>query len=78
METKARYIKAEEIYKNCLKSVLEKHHRGKIVAIEVNSKEYFVGSSEIEAFLKASRRYPDKTFCFLKVGEEAAGYIGRH
>lgn len=75
MKIKSKYIKAEQIYKNSLKSVLEKRHKGKIVAIDIDSEQYFVGDCEISAYDKARERNINKPLCFLRVGDDCMGKI---
>ncbi|MCL5070819.1 MAG: hypothetical protein M1308_07975 [Actinobacteria bacterium] len=45
-----------------------KKNKGKIVAIEVESGNYFIGEDELDAALKARRRFPDKIFVFFRIG----------
>ncbi|MCR4403750.1 MAG: hypothetical protein NUW06_00360 [Candidatus Acetothermia bacterium] len=59
--------RGQEIYQR-LKDQLEPGHNGKIVAIEVESGDYFLGESVVEAGKKARQKYPDKPFYFVKVG----------
>lgn len=46
----------------------EARHKGKLVVIEPESGEYFIGDTMMEAFRKARRRYPDRTFVFKRIG----------
>jgi hypothetical protein len=46
----------------------EARHRGKIVAIEPLSGEYFIGKTQMDALTKAERRYPKGTFLFKRIG----------
>jgi hypothetical protein len=62
--------KGQAIYER-LKEELEPAHRGKIVAIEVESGEYFLGDSVVEAAKKARAKHPGKLFYFVKVGSPA-------
>jgi hypothetical protein len=62
--------KGQAIYER-LKGELESACRGKIVAIEVESGEYFVGDSVVEAAKKARAKYPGRLFYFAKVGSPA-------
>jgi len=71
-----RYKRAEEIYQERLKEKLEETYWGKIVAIEIESEDYFLGEDEVEAYEEAIKKYPDKTFCFLRVGYPATHFIG--
>ncbi|MCI0692105.1 hypothetical protein L0337_08895 [candidate division KSB1 bacterium] len=61
----------ERIYHEKLKPLLEPQHRGKIVAIEVDSGDYFMDDSVVKAGLKAKTKYPDKVFHFVRVGYRA-------
>lgn len=59
--------KGDEIYEK-IKPLLEPEHKGKIVAIEVESGDYFLADTVIEAWQKAKRRYPEKVFYFVRIG----------
>lgn len=61
----------EEIYQKQLKDKLEPDYRGQIVAIEVDSGDYFLGRNVIEATDKAKAKHPDKYFYVVKVGFRA-------
>lgn len=60
--------KGKEIYTTKLKALLEPKDLGKIVAIEIESGDYFVGETVAEATQKAKERYPDCVFHFIKIG----------
>jgi len=47
----------ESLYETRLKSILEPSHNGKLVAIYISSKEYFVGESLIEASNRLRERH---------------------
>lgn len=49
---------------------------GKIVAIEVDSGEYFVGNDTMDAYKQAAKKHPDKLFYFKRVGAKATYFIG--
>lgn len=59
--------KGREIYKR-LKEDLEPQYRGKIVAIDVETGDYFLGNTVIEAGKKGRQKYPQKIFHFIRVG----------
>lgn len=42
--------------------------KGKIIAIEIESGEYFIGDNELEAAQKARSKFPDKIFVFFRIG----------
>ena len=46
-------------------------HRGEAVVIDVDSGDYFLGETGIEATDKARRKYPDKIFYLARVGARA-------
>jgi len=58
----------EAIYQQRLKSQLDPTYHGQIVAIEVESGDYFIGKSVTEAARKAREKYPEKVFYFVKIG----------
>jgi hypothetical protein len=68
--------KAEELYLSKLRPVLESTQKGKYVAIDVASGDYFVGSEILEAYEKASQKYPDRTFVYKRIGYPAARFVG--
>jgi len=51
---------------------LERDYRGKFVAIEVDSGDYFVGDTGVEANKKARGKYPGKVFYLERFGYRAA------
>ena len=63
--------KALAIYNRKYKERLETTERGKVVAIEVESGEAFVGRTVLEAAMKARTKFPDKLFYFIRVGYPA-------
>jgi len=69
-------IKGEEVYEEN-RGKLEKSYLGKIVAIEIESRDIAgIGRSLDEAYEEAVKKYPRKQFYFRKVGPCAApGYL---
>jgi hypothetical protein len=67
--------KGREIY-NRIVAELEPDHKGDIVAIEVDSGDYFLGKTVVEAGDKAREEHPDKVFYFARIGFPAV-YIRR-
>ena len=47
---------------------LEKEHFGKAIAIDVETGDYFIGKTGIEATKKAKEKYPNKVFFLGKIG----------
>ena len=58
----------EALYQQRLKSQLDPTYHVQIVAIEVESGDYFIGKSVTEAARKAREKYPEKVFYFVKIG----------
>ncbi|MGH7800908.1 MAG: hypothetical protein ACREOW_09815 [Thermodesulfobacteriota bacterium] len=65
----------EEIYKSRLKTKLERKYRGKLIAIDVDSGEYFMGKTVLEAVEKGRQKYPNKVFHAIRVGYPAVHSI---
>lgn len=63
--------KGKEIYLK-IKDQLEPDHNGKIVAIEVDSGEYFIGKTLFEANDKAREKYLNKQLYFARIGTDVA------
>ena len=59
--------KGDEIYEK-IKPLLEPKYKGEIVAIEVESGDYFLDETVIEAWQKAKVEHPDKVFYFVRIG----------
>ncbi len=51
---------------------LEKKHFGRFIAIEVDSGEYFIGDTVIEATRKAQAKHPGKIFFLGRIGYRTA------
>jgi guanylate kinase len=45
-----------------------KGNKRKIVAIKVDSGDYFIGEDELEAAQKAKSKFADKVFVFFRIG----------
>lgn len=68
--------KAEKLYSDRLRPLLEPALKGKYVAIDVASGDYFVGDEIMDAYQKASLQHPDRTFVFKHIGYSATRFIG--
>lgn len=71
-----RIERANQIYESKLKMKLEQEHKGKIVAIEIGSGDFFLGNNEIEAYDKGIEKYPDKTFVYKRIGYKTTHFVG--
>ncbi len=61
----------ERLYEERLKSKLEPKHNGKIVVIDAESGDYFLGENLHEANERARKKYPNNVFYAIKVGYPA-------
>ncbi|PIR71745.1 MAG: hypothetical protein COX89_01195 [Candidatus Nealsonbacteria bacterium CG_4_10_14_0_2_um_filter_37_10] len=59
----------EEIYEKEFRKKLEPKESGKYVAIEVESKKYFIGGTKEEALDEAQKVFPNKIFFVRRIGE---------
>lgn len=59
-----------------LKDRLEPEHIGKIVAVEVESGEYFLGNTVVEAIKNAEAKYPEELLYIARIGYRAV-YVKR-
>jgi len=64
--------RGERLYRTKLKRLLEPEHGGEYVAIEVESGDYFLGKSDVEAIQNAKAKYPSRKFHLIKIGFPAA------
>lgn len=69
--------KGEEIYKKKIKSIVLPDHISKFVAIEVNSGNYFLGNSIMEAIKNGKKKYPNRIFHVVKIGSKLKIYFNR-
>lgn len=49
---------------------------GKIVALELQSGEYFVGVDILDAYKKGRKKHPQSEFFFKRVGSRTAFVVG--
>lgn len=75
---KALATKARTIYSQRLKKTLEACCHGQFVAIEVDSGDYFLGSTPLEAIKNGKVKHPEKAFHIMKVGYKAAVLLKAH
>lgn len=62
---------AQQLYDEKLRPQLEPRYDGKIVVIDAESGDYFMGETLHEANEKARKKYPDNVFYAIKVGYPA-------
>jgi hypothetical protein len=82
MDRQPRYSKQEharrgkEIYELDLRAQLEPENEGKIVAIDVDTKEFEVGENVISATRRLLARLPDAQIWCVRVGHRAVHRFG--
>lgn len=58
---------------------LSPRYKGKIVAIDTESGNYFIGDSELDAYKNAIQKHPDKQgkqFVFKRIGFDSTHFVG--
>ena len=55
---------------------LSLNNKGKMVAIDMDSGDYFIGDSAINAYEEAIKKYPNKKFLFKRIGFSSAYVVG--
>jgi len=68
--------RGKEQYNRFLRDKLEPEHKGKFVALDVETGEYEMDADEMAAIDHARARMPGKIFYILRVGYRAADRIG--
>jgi hypothetical protein len=68
--------RAKAIYEAELKDTLEATHFGQFLAIEPQSRDYFVDPVAVQAALAAKRAHRDRRSFMMRIGSEAAFHIG--
>ena len=66
----------DEIYERDIRARVEADHHGKIVAIDVDSKDYAIGDGIIEASDRLRATRPDAHVRFVRVGYRAVHRFG--
>ena len=68
--------RGEELFNRLLRTQLEADHQGQIAAIDVDSGDYEVGATVLEASDRLRSRRPDAEVFLLRVGDRALYRIG--
>lgn len=66
---------ANKIFIDISKKLLPKE-KGKIVAIDPQSGNYAVGSTELEAYKKIAKELPKRQFVFKRLGFASTHFVG--
>jgi len=65
------FSKVAQSFYGEIKDELENTSNGKYVALDSETKQYWVGETASTALQKAKRKYPDKLFYLLQIGSPA-------
>jgi len=65
------FSKKSEEYYNQIKYELESKFKGKYVALDFRSKNYWIGGTATEALTEAKKQFPEKLFYLLQIGSPA-------
>ena len=68
--------RGQEYYDRVLRAKLEPHHKGKFLALEVETGDYELGDSQLEALDRVEAKHPDSVFYILRIGYRTAARIG--
>ena len=68
--------RGKALYESKLKPLLEPEQKGKFIALEPDTEQYFLGKTGTEALLSARAALPDKLFFLARVGYPAAAQLG--
>ena len=60
-----------------IKNQYEPNHRGKFLAIDIDSEEVFLANTSSEAVETAQKVHPNKVFYVVKIGFSAADILAR-
>ncbi len=71
------YSRAKAVFAKLERKLLPRHE-GKFVAVEPESRDFVVGSDEVNVAMKARRRHPGKLFGFFRVGSPAVHKMRRN
>lgn len=69
-------IKEAKILFERINRKLADKYKGRIVAIDSDSGDYFIGDSELDAYKKAIKQYPKKQFIFKRIGFSSTHFVG--
>lgn len=67
---------AKQFYEAELRIDLERDHFDEFVAIEPESRSYYLGKTSLEAALAAKQAHPDRKSFLIRIGHDAAFHLG--
>ena len=70
--------RGDRVYEDKLKNRLENNHKGRFVAIEPASGNYFLGDTGSKALWAAHKAMPEKRFFLKRIGYHITHKLGGH
>jgi len=70
-----QWNKADSIFDR-IKKNLEKPHKGKILAIEPESEDYYIAETELAAYKEGQKKHPGKKFYYKRIGASHTHFVG--
>ena len=67
---------AKTVYEQDLRQMLEKQNQGDFVAIEPESRTYYITRTFLEAAMAAKESFPTRKPFVIRIGHDAAFHIG--
>lgn len=68
--------RGQDRYDRELRSRLEPQHRGKFLALDIDTGHYEIDAEDIAAVRRARARNPDAALCILRIGFPTAYKLG--
>ena len=68
--------RGEDYYDRFLRDKLEPEHKGKFLALDIETGEHEMDADEMAAIDRARAQMPDKILYILRVGYRAANHFG--
>ena len=75
LHMKPRIEEANKLFGKINKELSPKY-KGKVVAIDTDTGNYFIGDSELDAYKMAIKKYPNKQFIFKRIGFDYTHFVG--
>jgi hypothetical protein len=70
--------RGEQIYEDQLRARLESDHKGRFVAIDPESGDYFLGDTDTQAVLAGLKAMPETRFFVRRIGHEVTHRLGSY
>lgn len=68
--------RGQELYERDIRARVEPEHKGKFLVIDIETGEYEIAPTAIEAIRRSKAKHPDPALYILRVGYPAAYKLG--